>query len=206
MPTGYTAYIEDGEINTGKEFLKLCTRAMGIAVDLRDESLSVPTPTSFEPNTYYKDRYDKALKDLEKVSKMSFEETKSQMKKDYENRINEYKDFVKRETAKNEKYAKVKREVEEWIPPTSEHQGLKDFALSQINMCMTELKYIDSYLEKTKEKFDDSDEAVQNYINDIVSYCKDDVDRTHKKWQEELERVRSKNEWMEQFLESLKSL
>lgn len=204
MPTGYTAYIEDGDITTGKEFLKLCTRAMGIAIDLKEEPLSAPTPTNFEPNTYYKHKYEKALKDLEKVSKMSFEEAKFQMKKDYEDRINGYKNFVERETTKNEKYAKVKREVEEWIPPTSEHQGLKDFALSQINMCMTELEYIDNYLEKTKEKFDDSDEAVQNYINDITSCCKDDVDRTYKMWQAELERVRSKNEWMRQFLESLK--
>lgn len=29
MPTGYTAYIKDGEITSGKEFLKLCTRAFG---------------------------------------------------------------------------------------------------------------------------------------------------------------------------------
>ena len=57
MPTGYTAYIEDGDITTGKEFLKLCTRAFGIAIDLKDEPLSVPTPTHFEPNTYYKERY-----------------------------------------------------------------------------------------------------------------------------------------------------
>ena len=37
MPTGYTAYIEDGNITTGKEFLKLCLREFGIAVDMRDE-------------------------------------------------------------------------------------------------------------------------------------------------------------------------
>ena len=33
MPTGYTAGIEDGKITTGKEFLKLCTRGFGIAID-----------------------------------------------------------------------------------------------------------------------------------------------------------------------------
>ena len=59
MPTGYTAGIEDGTITTGKDFLKLCTRAFGIAMDLRDEPLSVPTPAKFEPDTYYRDRVDR---------------------------------------------------------------------------------------------------------------------------------------------------
>ena len=43
MPTGYTAYIEDGDITTGKDFLMLCSRAFGVAIDVRDEPLSVPT-------------------------------------------------------------------------------------------------------------------------------------------------------------------
>ena len=50
MPTGYTCYIEDGDIKTGKDFLMLCTRAFGIALDVRDEPLSVPTPTKFYPS------------------------------------------------------------------------------------------------------------------------------------------------------------
>lgn len=29
MPTGYTCFIEDGRITTGKEFLKKCIRAFG---------------------------------------------------------------------------------------------------------------------------------------------------------------------------------
>ena len=58
MPTGYTAYIEDGDITTGKEFLKLCTRAFGIAIDLKDEPLSVPTKTHYEPSPYYKEDYE----------------------------------------------------------------------------------------------------------------------------------------------------
>lgn len=203
MPTGYTAYIEDGEITTGKEFLKLCTRAFGIAIDLKDEPLSTPTPISFEPSPFYKDSYYKALKKLEEVNKMTFDEAKIQMRADYKKRISDYKAYAERETAMNEKYSKVRKEVEEWIPPTEEHEGLKKFALEQIDMCVTKQEYIDEYLEKSKEEFDDSDEAVQNYINDIVDYYQRDAERSYKYWKEELERTRSKNEWMTKFLESL---
>lgn len=203
MPTGYTAHIEDGEITTGKEFLRLCTRAFGIAIDVKDEPLSTPTPSSFEPSPFYKESYDRALKKLEEVNNMTFDEAKIQMRADYEKRISDYKAYAERETAMNEKYAKVRKEVEEWIPPTEEHEGLKKFALEQIDMSMTKQKYIDEYLEKSKEEFDDSDEAVQNYINDIVDYYQRDIERSYKSWQEELERTRSKNEWMTKFLESL---
>lgn len=203
MSTGYTAHIEDGEITTGKDFLKLCTRAFGIAINVKDEPLSTPTPSSFEPSPFYKENYDRALKKLEEVNKMTFDEAKVQMKADYEKRISDYKRYAERETSMNEKYAKVRKEVEEWIPPTEEHEGLKKFALEQIDMSMTKQKYIDEYLEKSKEEFDDSDEAVQNYINDIVDYYQRNIERSYKSWQEELERTRSKNEWMTKFLESL---
>ena len=180
MTTGYTTYIEE-----------------------KDEPLSTPTPSSFEPNPSYKEDYDIALKELEEAKKMTFDEVKIQMRANYKQRISEYKTYAERAIATNEKYTKVKKEVEEWVPPTEEHQGLKTFALKQIDMCITKQKDIDKYLEKSKEKFDDSDEAVLNYINDIIDHCQRNVERFYKSWQEELERTRSKNEWMARFLESL---
>ena len=45
MPTGYTSYIQDGDITTGKDFLKLCLRNFGVAINMRDEPLSKPVPT-----------------------------------------------------------------------------------------------------------------------------------------------------------------
>ena len=69
MPTGYTSYINDGEITSGKEFLKLCTRAFGI----KDESLDVPTPNHFEPDPYYEKAYKDSLKSRDKTYHMTFE-------------------------------------------------------------------------------------------------------------------------------------
>ena len=204
VPTGYTAYIEDGDITTGKEFLKLCTRAFGVAIDLKDEPLSVPTPTHFEPDTYYKERYEKALEDFNEANNLTFDNAKIQMKAAYEMRISDYKSWAEKESLMNEKYAKVRKEVEEWIPPTEEHQGLKKFALEQIDMCITKQEYIDEYLEKSKEVFDDSNEAVEKYISDNIQYCKDSLDRAYKSWKEEVERTEKKNIWIKKFLESIR--
>lgn len=72
MLTGYTAFIENENITTGKEFLKLCTRAFGIAVSLRDEPLTVATPSVFETNPYFHERYERALEELEEAKKYHF--------------------------------------------------------------------------------------------------------------------------------------
>lgn len=203
MPTGYTAGIEDGEITTGKDFLKLCTRAFGIAMDLRDEPLSVHTPTKFEPNTYYKDRYEEAKEELEKCRKMSFEEAKTKMIKSHAGRVKMYRSIAERYIENNNKYAKVRAEVEAWIPPTPEHYNLKKFALGQIDMCIEKQEYIDECLQKANEKLDDSDKAVEEFISHEFESCYGDLKRAKENWEEEQARAANKNAWMENFLNSL---
>lgn len=203
MTTGYTVGIEDGTITTGKDFLKLCTRAFGIAIDLRDEPLSVPTPTEFVLDIYYKDRVDRARKELEHAKNMSFEDAKAKMMKSHAENVAMYKYLAEKDIENNKKYAKVKAEVKAWNPPTAEHYNIKRFALEQIDMCMTKQKWIDEYLQKANEKLDDSDEAVEKYITEQIECSYENVKRAENSLKEELERVASKNTWMEQFLNSL---
>lgn len=141
MPTGYTAFIEDGDITTGKEFLLLCLRNFGIAIDVRDEPLTVPTPTHFKPCVYAQNRYIAAIEHLKEVKNISFDVAKQQMTKEH------------RETP-----------------------------------------------------FDDSDQAVQQYIQKQIEFCEDDVSRAQEAWDEEIKRTNQKNEFMQLFLESLKNL
>lgn len=203
MPTGYTVGIEDGTITTGKDFLKLCTRAFGIAMDLRDEPLSVPTPTKFKPKTYYKDRLEKEKAELEKCRKMSFEDAKAKMINAHADRVKMYKSIAERYIENNKKYAKVRAEVEAWNPPTLEHYDLKKFALKQIDMCIEKQEYIDECLQKANEELDNSNEAVERYISEEIESCYKSVIRAKEDWDKEVARAASKNIWMEEFLNSL---
>ena len=203
MPTGYTAHIEDGEITTGKEFLRLCTRAFGIAIDVKDEPLSIPTPSSFEPDSYYKDRYEGALAELERTKNMTFEEAIIARKSDFDRTVKSCRESLERNRLYNEMYQKVKDEVEAWNPPTEEHVGLKEFAIAQINLSMLSEDSMKTFNQCVDLEFDNSEEATREYITEKVEYCQNEVDRAYKYYQEELERTRSKNEWMTKFLESL---
>ena len=205
MPTGYTAYIKDGDITTGKEFLKLCTRAFGIAIDLKDEPLSVPTPTHFEPDPYYKKNYEKTAKVRDKMRQLTFEEAKQQIIDKYNEDVTCAKKSLDRYKSEDEKYLKVRNEVASWIPPTSEHEELKRFALNQIDISMN-TDYYKYCEEKLNKELDISDDAVCKYINDINEFYEKDVERAYQGWQEELKRVADKNKWMEQFLDSLANI
>lgn len=205
MPTGYTAYIEDGEITTGKEFLKLCTRAFGVAIDQKEEPLSNPTHTKFEPDSYYERRYDEAVDKLKVAKDMTFDEALSQMREYYSKRVSDCKQYAEKETEMNKKYQKVRDEVERWIPPTENHNGIKKFALEQIDMCMTKQKYIDEYIELSKEVFDDSKESVEKYRTEYINDCQKKVDRAYESYQAELKRVADKNEFIQKFLDSLEN-
>lgn len=202
MPTGYTSYIKDGKITSGKEFLKLCTRAFGIAIDLKDESLDVPTPNHFEPHPYYEKAYKDSLVSREKAYSMTFEEVKEDIISKYHDNegraakiLEEYKD-------EDKKYLKVREEVEKWIPPTPEHENLKKFCLEQIDMSLNTGLY-EWYEKDINKELDTSDDTVRKYIDNLKDYADEKLKRAYKNWQEELRRVEEKNLWMKQFLDSL---
>ena len=202
MPTGYTAYIKDGKITSGKEFLKLCTRAFGIAVDLKDESLDVPTPNHFEPHPYYEKAYKDSLASREKAYSITFEEVKEDIISKYHDNkgraakiLEEYKD-------EDKKYLKIREEVEKWIPPTPEHENLKKFCLEQIDMSLNTSLY-EWCEEDINKELDTSDDTVRKYIDNLKDYADEKLKRAYKNWQEELRRVEEKNLWMKQFLDSL---
>lgn len=205
MPTGYTSYIQDEKVTTGKDFLKLCTRAFGISVGLKDESLSVPTPTHFEPDPYYKKDYDETVEVRNKYRQMTFDEAKQEMINNHKKSVESARKSLDKYISEDEKYMKVRSEIEKWIPPTSEHENLKKFALEQIDVLLN--TSVREYCnEELNKELDVSDEAVYAYMNDINEFYEKDVERAYRRWQEELKRTAEKNMWMQQFLDSLENI
>ena len=202
MPTGYTSYIKDGKITSGKEFLKLCTRAFGIAVDLKDESLDVPTPNHFEPHSYYEKAYKDSLVSREKAYSMTLEEAKEDMISKFKNNKASAKRCLKDYKDEDKKYLKVREEVEKWIPPTPEHENLKKFCLEQIDMSLNTALY-EWYEKDINKELDTSDDTIKKYIDILRDNADEKLKRAYKKYQEELKRVEEKNLWMKQFLDSL---
>lgn len=205
MPTGYTSYIKDGKITSGKEFLKLCTRAFGIAVDLKDESLDVPTPNHFEPHPYYEKAYKDSLVSREKAYNMTLEEVKEDIISKYNDNKGRAEKILEEYKDEDKKYLKVREEVEKWTPPTSEHENLKKFCLEQIDISLNTSLYKWCEEDINKE-LDTSDGAIRKYIDDLKDQKDMQVNRAYEKYQAELKRVEEKNLWIKQFLDSLENM
>lgn len=203
MPTGYTAFIKDGEIKTGKDFLKLCTRAFGIAMEIRDEPLSVPTPNHFEPNPYYLKNYHKAVAALEEAKKMTIDEARREMQINHDHELERYKKTLREYESINAKYEAIKKEIAEWIPPTEGHVELKNFARNQIDISFENTRWYKQEIARLEKEIDLGDEAVTAYISERIDFAKEEVERARKAWQKEVKRAEDKNKWIDEFYRSI---
>lgn len=205
METGYTSFINDGSITTGRDFLKLCLRNFGIAVSMRDEPLTEQVPTHFEPNPYYAEMYSKSVIDRDKVRQMTFEDAKQALIDRHNNIVNNAKETLAKYKAEDAKYQKIADEIEKWVPPTPEHESIKRFALAQIEASMNTSCY--EYIKADiNSELDTSDDAVHQYLKEINEVADRTVQMRYKDYQREIERTKEKNLYMEQFLDSLKDM
>lgn len=202
MPTAFTDYIETGEITKFSDFAKLCTRAFGAAIHMRDESLDTPY-IKREVDLYYKERVsgiENEIKTLKDNPSEVYESYKKALSED----INLYKDEINERNSRKKIVASLIREANEWIPPTKEHENFKNFVLEQLKYAQTdvdtfyyETTIIDWQKEldtTTLEKFveERTSELNENLINAI-----DDLEQQQKSCDES-------NQWVEELFKSLK--
>lgn len=106
----------------------------------------------------------------------------------------------------NKKYENVRRQVEAWVPPSEEHNGIKEFALSQIDMCVYTPLMFDTYRNDIASELDESDEAVQKYMDELIKLSEDDVKRAKERCEAEVERAKQRTLFMQAFIESLENM
>lgn len=131
MSTGYTCNIKDGI--SFKTFALNCARAFGACIDLRDEPGGGEIiPDRFVPSDYHLNEINEVQQKLDELNAMTPEEWDRCAAKDYDDaetervmRFCEIKDF-------RVKYESMLKQVQEWIPPTEDHEALHQFMIDQI--------------------------------------------------------------------------
>ena len=93
---------------------------------MRDEPLDAEIPNEFKPNNYYAHRLANLKAELAELKKLTAEQCKKRADSEYNTTIQ----YAKREKQKNvellKKYNAMLAEVINWVPPTSEHDNLKN--------------------------------------------------------------------------------
>jgi len=204
MPSGYTAGVIEGKITTFEQFGKLCGKAMGAMIHMRDDSLDEPYYPD-KVNNYHIKTIEKLENEItdnlsdEEIIKLETEKILKDI--DYEERT--LKDKENKLKILNEFLEKAKA----YIPPTSEHEGIKDFMIKQLQETINwdcDFSWNKERLEKLKVDLKNIDpklvkKANKEKIEKDIQYHKEQLEK-------EIKRVNDRNEWVETYFKSLENL
>lgn len=198
MPTGYTAGIEDGSITSAKDYIILCARNFGACLDMRDEPLNAPIPDQFEISSYYTRSLEEAQSALKIWNDIKPEEAHMRYEAEIESENGYAERRIDEQMEQYKAYRKILKGVRDWNPPTPEHEGLKKFAIDQINMCAnSDISYWQDKIDKGHKPFD-------AWWDDKIKSTEEEIKRYKKEVDEEKKRNESRNNWIKQLRESLK--
>lgn len=194
MPTGYTAFIEDGTITTGKDFLMLCARNFGATIEMMDEPLSTPIPKEFKPDNMYEKWLEEDLKELAELRRATEKEIQKAIDEHHEKAVKENREHQERQRELKHKYMDILEAVKAWEPPTEGHIGLKNFAIEQIEVCIP---------DTSKKIYSEEKPSVTEWLEINLAYCLQSIERHKKMAKEEAEKCDKMNKWLKELRESL---
>lgn len=195
MPTGYTSDLYEGIDQTFPEFALTCARTFGALILMRDDPLDAEIPDEFAPGDYYVKALDKTRSEYNRLITLSVEEAQAEADRLANEWIRARAEEEAKRLDRERRYGAMLAEVEAWTPPTSEHQGLKDFMVQQLT---ESIRFDCSTYERTSPERDGlkwREEAINKARKDIEYYATE-----HAK---EVERAASRTAWVQSLRQSL---
>ena len=198
MPTGYTAPIADGI--TFKEYAMGCARAFGALIMMRDEPQNAEIPEAFEASTYHKDAIEKAAMELKELLAMDQPTAAAKAKEAHQNHIDYHTEEIAKDEALAAKYKAMLAEVEAYKSPSPDHDNFKKFMADQI----TESIRFDCSSNYHREAIESAKlMSGEEFILAEKKRLEDSMEYHKKHYQEELDRTKNRNEWLQKLRDSL---
>ena len=205
MPTGYTAGILDGKVNTFEEFATVCTRAFGATIHMRDNPMDSP----YEPRTpsdYHTNSIQSKRERLEEIESMSDEK----IVEDFNTQLGEdlkYHQTKMEEDKRNlEKLNSMLESAKSWVPPTEDHQPFRNFMIEQVESTIKvdgDPSYHVNKMVGIKKQMEEGINP-KEYREETIQEIKSQISYHETEYQKELARCKDSNDWMDKFFESIK--
>lgn len=195
MPTGYTAAIADGI--SFEQFAWNCARNFGALITMRDDPADAPVPQKFEPSSFYKEWLDNAKAELDRLDRMTLEEAAAAEKAEREKKAAYRDKRIKECNELRSKYEAMLGKVRAWVPPSPDHVNMKSFMEQQIAEsirfdCNT------TYLDNVPPVV-----CAADWLANAKAEAARKVANYSEEWAKELDRVASRNRWVEQLRASI---
>ncbi len=204
MPTGYTQGILDGSTKTFNDFAKLCMRAFGATIHMRDDSLDAEYVPD-KPSEYHLKAIEQALQLLDDSKNLSDEEIIARRKANLEESKTYHLQSIEKAKEGLLKLTDFLEKAKEYEPPTYDHVGIKKFMIEQITGTIdwdTKTKYHDEALEKINAEL--SNLNAGDIRNGMKATAIKDLAYHETEHQKDIERIESRNKWVEDYINSLK--
>jgi len=205
MPTGYTAGIIDGKINSFYDFALVCVRAFGATIHMRDENLNVKYEPA-KPDPYYVDQVKETRDRMVEIFSMTDEDIIKREKAKITNTIQYHSERIKEINILREKLEKLLSEAKKYDPPTTEHVEIKEFMIQQLESTIEhdcDTKYHEEYLELAEQWKNDPIDP-KSIRNSMLDDNNRDMQHAEEKLKENEEKCKEANKWVQLFLDSIK--
>lgn len=196
MPTGYTDAIQKGA--DFPAFAWLCARAFGALVMMRDDSLDAPIPKKFKPSDYHSKAIVKIKRELAKLRGLPGQKVYNLAKADYDAAVASMEEGIRKAEETRAQYEAVLKEARAWTPPTSDHVGLKEFMIKQIEDSINFDCDTTYYQNHKPAKLSGSQwllQKVQSLEKDLEYHKQENI--------KEIERTDSRNGWIAALRKSI---
>lgn len=203
MPTGYTAGVMDGTITEFKDYAFQCARAFGALVTLRDEPMTPDIPT-LKVEDYYLAEVKRAEKEVEKISTMTSKQIEAEFLKHKAREIKYHTKGIKDQEKVRKRYSKMLEEAKKFVAPTDEHVKYRDFLISQLEESLNwdcGSNYHQEQLTRVKRK-----KSARAWHREALTEAKYQLKYARKSLKEEIERVKSRNDWISQLKKAVENV
>lgn len=206
MPTGYTYIIADGI--SFKNFVLRCARNFGALVTMRDDSLDVEVPDEILPSDYHKKEMEKIRIKLENAKKMDLDTAEECASKEFLDAVISHSKSFLKTVELRQKYIEMLSKVNSWIPPTKDHENLKEFMIDQITTSI-EFDCSAKFIGRLQSEIINPKENLikktgNEWLSNHIAELENNLEYHTKEYLEEVERCKERTEWIQALKQSLK--
>lgn len=203
MPTGYTKGILDGSITSFSQFAQLCMRAFDATIHMRDSHVGADWEPRI-PSEYHKNEIDKAnmiIQDcLGMTDKLILRKERRRLKEEKKR----HEDYICTANEQRQRLNEMLSSVKGWEPPTTEHVGIKNFMIEQINSTIDfdcDTKYHKDQIAMIDTKL--SSICPSKVRAELMQKAQKDIAYHQQEYAKEIERCESANKWVADLIKSL---
>ncbi len=196
MPTGYTSDLYDGKEQSFPAFAMECARAFGALILMRDEARGATIPDEFQPSDYHKTHAATARDDWAIYTAMSLDVALETSRVEYEKYWEARRDSEHKRDAMRGRYEAMLAEVEDWMPPTPDHAGLKKFMREQLQESI-------KFDCGSMEYYPKPPPLGEEWRAAKIARAEKDITYHDAEYAEEVERARERSDWVRALRNSL---